>query len=136
MNAQAPGEQVSAGIGDKSRPAAGAAGTVERGQLRLINRQHPQRIPGPHVVLRRHGEARQIFQGDLSTRGDTGGFEPLALHPANVDQPVDQPAQPILLDSGPLLGRHRFRLRLEHVPHLSRPYVGGRPRQQIKVQNP
>src|ERR1017187_9734394 len=61
---------------------AGSARAMERDHLRLINRQHPQRIRVPHVVLDRRREVRQIVEGDVTTPGDADGFEPAALYPA------------------------------------------------------
>src|ERR1700685_4733825 len=95
-------------------PPASPARAVQRDDLLPRDREHPERITAPQVVLAGHREPGQVRQRDVRAAGDARVLEPPRLDPAGGEQPADQAAQPGLLQLGELLGWHRLRLRLKH----------------------
>jgi hypothetical protein len=82
----------------------------------LITRdsQQPERVVVPQILLAGGRQAGEIVDAHVRSRRDAGGPQPASLQAASGQQPVDQPAQPLLLQGAQLLRRHGLLRWLEH----------------------
>lgn len=109
---------------------ARAAGAVHRDDVAHRHRQHAVGVGVPQVLLGGERQLGQVGERDVLSPV-TPTAQPLALDATGPYEPVDQLAQPGLLQCGPFVSRHRLLgpgpVRLHHDRTIDRVHAEGEP---------